>query len=139
MHQRFSSKSYRFFPVLLGAGVLAATASFRAAIGIVLALITDDWHDVGLTLLMVPIAVAGGAVGGLVYVYLGAPLRRVPVVGPYLGGILTLWSCLATFAVLFELIEPGKGLPFLNLPGRLILLLGTLVVGVILGHLLRDA
>ena len=88
---------------------------------------------------MVPVAVAGGAVGGLVYVYLGAPLRRVPIVGPYVAGIVTLESCLATFALLLERIEPGKGLPFLDLPGRLILLLGTLVVGIIFGHLLRDA
>jgi hypothetical protein len=139
MHQSFSSRYYRFFPVLLGAGVLAATASFKAAISIVLALITDDWHHVGLRLLMVPVAAAGGAVGGLVYVYLGAPLRRVPVVGPYLAGIVTLESCFATFALLFERIEPGKGLPFVNLSDRLILLLGTLVAGVIFGHVLRDA
>jgi hypothetical protein len=139
MDQTFTSKSYRFFPVLLGAGVLAATASFRAAIDVVFALITNDWHNLHLRLLMVPVAIAGGTVGGLVYVYVGAPLRRVRIVGPYLAGIVTLESCLATFALLLERIEPGKGFPFLDLPGRLILLLGTLVVGIIFGHLLRDA
>jgi len=134
MHQPVSARSYRFLPVLVGAGVLAAIAGLRAAVRVVIAFITGDWLGVGMTLLTVAVAAAGGAAGGLAYVYLSAPLRRVPIVGPYLAGIVVVGSCLAIILLLIERIRPGKGLPFSDTDNRVAFILGTLLLGFVLGH-----
>ena len=134
MHQSVASQSDRFLPVIIGAVGLAAITALRAAVVIVIALITGRWLGVGMALLAVAVAAAGGAAGGLVYVYLGAPLRRVPIVGPYLAGIVTIGSYLAIILLLIERIEPGKGLSFNDPSGRFSYILCTLLLGVIAGH-----
>jgi hypothetical protein len=139
MHQPVPARSYRFLPVLLGAAVLAATAGVRAAVRVVIALITSDWLGVGMALLMIAVAAGGGAAGGLAYVYLSGPLRRVPIVGRYLAGVATAGSCLAIMLLLLKGIERGTGFPFSETDNRTALILGTLLLGVVLGHtLFRD-
>jgi hypothetical protein len=115
--------------------VLAAIAGFRAVIMIAFALITGHWDRIGMELLAVAVAAAGGASGGLAYVYLSAPLRRVPIVGPYLAGIVTIGSCLAIMLLLLEHIAHGKGLPFSDIDSGVAFILGTLLGGTVFGHL----
>jgi hypothetical protein len=87
----------------------------------------------------VPVAAAGGAAGGLAYMYLSAPLRRVPIVGPYLAGIVTVGSCLAIILLLIAQIDSGKG-PFGDTANRVAFVLGTLLLGFVLGRtLFREA
>jgi hypothetical protein len=140
MHQPVPARSYRFLPVFLGAGILAAVAGFRAAIAVVIALITGNWVHVGMALVKVVVAAAGGAAGGLVYVYLGGPLRKVAIAGPYVAGIATVGSCLAVMFLLSVRIERGIALPFSETDNWVAFILGTLVGGIVLGHtLFRDA
>ena len=134
MNQPVPSRSDRFLPVVLGAVGLAAITGLRAALTIVLALITGRWLGVGMALLAVAVAAAGGAAGGLVYVYLGAPLRKVPIVGPYLAGIVTIGSYLAIILFLVERIEPGKGLSLNDPASRFSFILCSLLLGVVAGH-----
>ena len=140
MHQPLTARSYRFLPVLLGAGILAAVAGFRAAIRVVIALITGDWVGVGMAFVMVAVTAAGGATGGLVYVYLSGPLQKVPVMGPYLAGIATAGGCIVVIFLLFASIERGISLTFSETATWAALILGTLVLGFVLGRtLFRDA
>jgi hypothetical protein len=140
MHQPVPARSHRFLPVFLGAGILAAVAGFRAAITVVIALITGNWVRVGTALVIVVIAAAGGAAGGLVYVYMGGRLRKLPIAGPYVAGIATVGSCLAVMLLLFVRIERGVALRFSETDNWVAFMLGTLVGGIVLGHtLFRDA
>ncbi len=140
MHQPLPARSRKFVPVFVAAGVLAAVAAFRAAITVVIAFITGNWARVGLSLVVVAIAATGGAAGGLAYMYLTGPLRKIPMVGPYLAGIATAGSCLAVMFLLFASVERGIALTFSKTDNQVALILGTLVLGIVLGHtLFRDA
>jgi hypothetical protein len=75
-------------PALYGAALLAAITAFRAAFMLLGAVRNPR------LLLLAPAAVAlasvAGAGGGLVYAFVGRPARRVPVVGPYLAGVIAV-------------------------------------------------
>jgi hypothetical protein len=139
MPQPLPAQSYRFLPVLLGAGILAAVAGFRAVLTVIIALFTRDWARVGMAFVIVAVSAAGGATGGLVYVYLSGPLRKVPMVGPYIAGIATAGSCLGIMFLLLERVDRAIRLPFSETANLTALMLGTLLMGLVLGHtLLRD-
>jgi len=75
-------------PALYGAALLAAMTSVR-----VVFLILGAFQRPMLLLWALgamALAALGGAAGGFVYSFIGRPARRVPVVGPYLAGIITV-------------------------------------------------
>ena len=46
------------------------------------------------------VAMLAGAAGGLVYSFIGKPLRRVRVVGPYLAGVVTVFGYMAAIMII---------------------------------------
>jgi hypothetical protein len=124
----------RFLPVYLGAAGLAAITAIRAFIITAMALVTGRWSVVGGALLAIVVAAAGGAAGGFVYLYLGAPLRRVPIAGPYLAGIVTVAGYLGVILLLVERIQPDAGLSLRDPAGRFSFILCTLFFGIVCGH-----
>ncbi len=75
-------------PAILGAAALAALTAIRVVIVLPSALREPRLLLAALGALLA--ASAAGAFGGLVYALLGRPLRRVPVVGPYLAGMVAV-------------------------------------------------
>jgi hypothetical protein len=88
-------------PALFGAVFLVAIVGFRLAIAVPIILLRRGFSVTGL--LQVPLALgaaaAGGAIGGLGYSFVGKPLRRVPLAGPYLAGIVTVAAYMAGIEV----------------------------------------
>ncbi len=96
-------------PALHGAGILAAMTSVRALFALLGA--AREPRLALMALGAVVLAAVAGAGGGLVYAFVGRPARRVPVVGPYLAGVIAVAGYLACAAGLMALggQAPGTG------------------------------
>lgn len=88
-------------PAFYGAAILAAMTSIRAAF-ILLGAVRQP-RLVLLALGAVAVAALAGAGGGLVYAFVGRPVRRVPVVGPYVAGIITVAGYMGSILTLMAL------------------------------------
>jgi len=117
-------------PAFYGALILAAMTSIR-----VFALILGGVREPRLLLIALGALVAAslaGAGGGLVYSFVGRPARRVPLIGPYLAGIVAVGgyaACIAVPMALGGAIEGGI-VEFIAIFGSL-----TVLFGLILGHI----
>lgn len=117
-------------PALYGAALLAAMTALR-----VVFLLFGVFRHPKLLLLAVgamALAALGGAAGGLVYSFIGRPARRVPVVGPYLAGIVAVAGYMASILGLIALGDgssPVKG-------GAMVFGFGviTILFGLVVGH-----
>lgn len=118
-------------PAIYGAAAVAAMTSIRAVF-----MLLGAVREPRLALLAlgaVAAAALAGAGGGLVYSFLGRPVRRVPVVGPYLAGIVAVAGYLGSFGVLMalggeDLAEGG--------PGASLVAFGfvSILFGLVVGH-----
>ena len=84
-------------PALLGAALLFAIVSIR----MVFAIPRLMQHPVELRSLLLALGAASstGAVGGLAYSLVGAPLRSVRGIGPYLTGIVTVSAYMGALVI----------------------------------------
>ena len=84
-------------PALIGALLLFAIVAVR----MVFALPRLLSHPAEITPLLLALgaASAAGAAGGLAYSLLGAPLRGLRVVGPYLAGVVTVIAYMGALAL----------------------------------------
>jgi hypothetical protein len=94
-------------PAFYGAAILAVMTSMRAAIMLLVA--ARDPRVLVTALGAIVLASAAGAGGGLVYSFLGKPARRVPVVGPYLAGIIAVAGYVACGVALLALSGEWDG------------------------------
>jgi hypothetical protein len=121
-------------PVLLGAGLAAGVSVIRAVAVVPSAAIFGRWDVLGHALHAMLIAALGGACGGLCFLLVGAPLRRVPWIGPYLAGVVTVAGYGAAVlwglgpATRHEVIDLGNPLHWI------VVVLVTLVYGVVVGR-----
>lgn len=116
-------------PALWGAAILAAMTSIR-----VLIMLPSAAREPRLLLVLAALgaAAAAGAFGGLVYALLGRPLRRVPVVGPYLAGAVAVAGYMVAGLVILSLRdEPGTRDVGAD---ATVVLVVSLLVGAFIGH-----
>jgi hypothetical protein len=88
-------------PALVGAAALAAMTLVRVVF--LLPSAASNPGALGTALLAVLLASGAGAVGGLVYALAGRPLRGVPVVGPYLAGIVAVAGYMTAIVTMMAL------------------------------------
>ena len=129
-----STLSERLAPVWIGAICLAVVTSLRAALFLAIALVRGNFTDVGRAFLVVFMAAAGGAAGGLAYVLLGRPLRLVPRIGRYLAGIVTVAVYLGAILLMIEYIDPANGLSLRDRDGLYSYIVCTILFGIAVGH-----
>jgi hypothetical protein len=55
-------------------------------------------------------AAGAGAIGGFGYSLLGAPARRIPLIGPYVAGVITITAYMLGAVLLFTFIIPDDPL-----------------------------
>jgi hypothetical protein len=118
-------------PAIWGALALMAMTSVRVLF--MLLAIARAPRTLLLALGAVLLAGLGGAMGGLVYSFVGRPLRRVPVAGPYLAGIVSVAGYLLSIGVLLGVAGEED---FTSEPGVTLVAftLFSVVFGCILGH-----
>ena len=94
---------YYLWPPLFGATVLVGIVGFR-----MLANLSSIERNPLLRAQLPSVfgAVAGaGCAAGLAYVVLGRPARRLPVVGPYVTGVVTIAAYMGAFVVVAPFIS----------------------------------
>jgi len=80
-------------------------------------------------------AVSSGAIGGLAYSLIGRPLRRVPVVGRYLAGIVCVAAYLAPLMLCAGRLWGDDAEVDFHETSQVVIWLGVvLIYGVIMGH-----
>jgi hypothetical protein len=119
-------------PAVCGAIILAGIVSLRVLFALP-ALFTDP-GAVAEAMVVVGVAAAGGAAGGLVYSFAGRPLLRTPRVGPYLTGIITVAGYLGALAVLIPFVDPDGPNFFGDPAGRFSFAFCVLFFGIIMGR-----
>ena len=67
-------------------------------------------HKLGEFALGLADATAAGAVGGFGYTFLGAPARRIPYVGPYVAGLVTIGAYMLALLVAAPFISKDEPL-----------------------------
>lgn len=118
---------YYLGPPLLGAAIIAACV-VPAALEMLFNP-KQTWRDYFLALAA---AAAIGFAGGAAYVIFGRALRRVPRIGPYLAGIVTMTAYMGTGIVLISI---GDDKPMIkDRAGVIIFAVCTLVFGIALGY-----
>lgn len=117
-------------PALYGAATLAALTAIRVVIALPSALREPRVLLAALGALAA--ASAAGAFGGLVYALLGRPLRRVPVVGPYLAGMVAVAGYM--LAILTIIAIGDRDTPRDLAADALVLVLVSALLGAFVGH-----
>jgi hypothetical protein len=118
-------------PAAIGAAILAAMTLPGAAIGALVQGI-DEPSMIVILPFAVLMASGAGAVGGLVYSFLGRPLRKIGRVGDYPAGIVSVLGYMGAIAIVSELlfhepiIEGSSGL--------IIFLVVSVFFGLLVGH-----
>ena len=125
---------YYLGPPVYGAAALFLIVAIRA-IGLVLSP-HQSLRMWGEALLALAVATAAGFVGGVGYVVLGRPARRVPYFGPYLAGIVTVAAYMGAVGAAFFLIE-GKSMIEDRTDAWIFAVL-TIFFGLAAGYALRD-
>lgn len=119
-------------PAVSGAILLAAIVSLRLVFA--LPRLLDEPGEMADALMVVAVAAAGGAAGGLVYSFVGRPLLRTPHVGPYLTGIATVAGYMGALGVLMPYVDPEAPNFFGDPVGRIVFAICVLMFGIFLGR-----
>jgi hypothetical protein len=123
-------------PAAFGAAALFTVVSFRMLFRIpwlVQHRAEWGWGQLLLTLLA---ASGAGAAGGFAYTFMGAPIRRVPSVGPYLSGIVCVGAYMGALLVVWPFIA---GEPLVKDQADVVIyLILTVVFGVAFGYGSRE-
>ena len=125
--------------VLLWMGLKGALVLVPIAVLIVLFSSSDPGSELASGALVVGVALAASAAGGLAYSFLGRPLRRVPVLGRFLAGTVIVFPYLVP---MWYVIRHLEGEPFVLLlaPVEWLLITGlSILFGFVLGASLFDA
>lgn len=118
-------------PAAVGAAILAAMTLPGAAIGALVQGI-DDPNMIVILPFAVLMASGAGAVGGLVYSFLGRPLRKLGRIGDYPAGIVSVLGYMGAIAIVSELLFKE---PIVEGSAGLFILLGVSVFfGLLVGH-----
>ncbi|HEY2375781.1 MAG TPA: hypothetical protein VGH98_07360 [Gemmatimonadaceae bacterium] len=121
-------------PAIYGAAILAAVTSVRAVFMLLGAVRQPRLLLPALGAIV--LASAGGAGGGLVYSLIGRPVRRVPVLGPYLAGIITVCGYLGSVLMLMTVAGDRRELTKNGMAESLVTFgLVSIFFGLIVGHL----
>jgi hypothetical protein len=90
MHADVSShgRMYYLGPPLFGAAALFLVVAFRMLLHL-LSIIHSPLLRAQAPIVLAAVTGAG-FLGGAIYVILGRPARRVPMIGPYLAGVITI-------------------------------------------------
>ena len=67
-------------------------------------------HKLGEFALVLAAATGAGAAGGFGYTFLGAPARRIPYVGPYVAGLVTIGAYMLALLVAAPFISKDEPL-----------------------------
>ena len=124
----------RFAPIWLCAIGLAAVTALRAVLVLAIAVLHGDWSEFGRACLAVLVAGLGGAAGGLVYVFVGVPLRSLPWIGRYVAGIITVAAYLGSVLVMIEYVAPGEGLSIHDPASRYAFVICAVLFGIAIGQ-----
>lgn len=119
-------------PAVFGAIALGCIVSLRLVF-VLPALFTEP-AVVGEALVVVMVAAAGGAAGGLVYSLLGRPLLKVPEAGPYLTGIVMVAGYLGVLAILIPYVNPDAPRFFGSPAGVISFVICVLIFGIAIGR-----
>lgn len=118
-------------PAAVGAAILAAMTLPGAAIGALVQGI-DDPSMIVILPFAVLMASGAGAVGGLVYSFLGRPLRKLGRVGDYPAGIVSVFGYMGAIAIVSELLFNE---PIIEGSAGLLIFVGVSVFfGLLVGH-----
>jgi cbb3-type cytochrome oxidase subunit 1 len=114
---------------------MARGALLLLPIAIIVVFVTDEHplRTLGTGLLIFCLAVAGAALSGLAYSFVGRRVRETRFIGPYLAGWLSTWPYLLVVLVIIRL---HKGIPLTDpFAGAdwFVLAFGTLYAGTALG------
>lgn len=94
-------------PAIYGAGILAAMTSVRAVF-----MLIGGAREPRVLLMALGAILAGslaGAGGGLVYSFIGRPARSLPVVGPYVAGMIAVAGYMGSVLALLALAGESTG------------------------------
>jgi hypothetical protein len=119
-------------PALYGAVILAAMTMVRVPF-----LLLRGLRQPGLLLVALGALAAAsvaGAGGGLIYYFLGRPARRLPVVGPYLAGIVAVAGYMGCIVAIMT-IGGAKDVTISSLADAIIFGAITVFFGLIVGHM----
>lgn len=124
-------------PAAWGAVILFALTAVRVVFILPRNLLFHGLHGsaVAKAALMPFIVAVGGATGGFGYTLLGKPLRRVPVVGAYLAGIVTAYACLLPLWWILSVLDPksaGDSADAGVMIGSMVV--AGVILGLIVGH-----
>lgn len=119
-------------PAIYGAAVLAVMTSIRA----VLVLLGGAREPRLLVMALGAIVAASlaGAGGGLVYSVIGRPARRLPVIGPYLAGIIAVAGYMGCILALLAVSGEGDGSTGRTGSSLLAFAVVSIFFGLIVGH-----
>ena len=131
VHARVESLPTWLRPAAWGALVLGALVSLRALLLVPMAVSRPVLLLEALRAVLA--ASAAGAVGGLAHGLLGRPLRRVPVVGPYLAGTVAVFGYLIAIFALVTVLD-GERAPSFGADTLVFALAVSILLGGVLGH-----
>ncbi|MDP3910137.1 MAG: hypothetical protein Q8Q14_07075 [Gemmatimonadales bacterium] len=95
-------------PAFFGAVILFAIVGVRMLFRLpAIVQRPEQWGEFALGLLG---AAGAGAIGGLGYTLLGVPARRIPLIGAYICGVITIAAYMVGALVLFTIIIPDDPL-----------------------------
>ena len=116
-------------PAFFGAVALFLIVSIRMLIALPLILKQHKGGEFALGLLT---ATAAGAAGGFGYTLLGAPARRLPVIGPYVAGIISVGSYMLALLIAAPFISKEPLIE--DRTGAIIFVVVTVFFGLVFGH-----
>ena len=132
-------------PPLIGALIVVALTASRGGlfvipIVVVILLLTSPTPLVhlGLVLLLFALAILGGALAGFSYSLSARVLKPIPLVGPYIAGIVTFFPYAVMVVGIVRLLNGNPVLGPPDVESVLTLVILTLVFGPILHPLFRD-
>jgi hypothetical protein len=123
-------RMYYFGPPLVGALVLFAIVGFRLLVK--LPSIVRNPALLTQSLAVLAIATGAGCLGGVAYVVLGRPARRVRVVGPYLAGVITIAAYMGALLCAFQFHSADP--PVKNRSDLILFAVISVLFGLFAGH-----
>ena len=116
-------------PAFFGAVALVTVVGLRMLFALPLILKQHKVSEFALGLLA---ATGAGAAGGLGYTLLGAPSRRIPLVGPYVAGVVSVGAYMLALLLVAPYISNEPLID--DQAGAIIFLVVTVFFGLVFGH-----
>lgn len=127
---------------VIGAGLVLGLTFYPLAARIIvpllfLVLLLAEPRTAGMMALMFGLATAGGAAAGFTFWLAKRWIRPIPVVGPYLGGMVAFFPYAVAVGLVVQLLQGGP--VFARPGGAIVFAVGvvTVIFGAQLGHEMR--